>query len=85
MRARRIVLHEGSDFGPAAHELFRQVRADETARTGDEAAFALESIGKSGKVKGGTENLERLETECCRLESYARGKILEARHENPHR
>jgi HPt (histidine-containing phosphotransfer) domain-containing protein len=37
-----------------------------------EAAFALESNGKSGNVKGGAENLERLETEFCRLESYAR-------------
>ena len=36
-----------------------------------EAALALESVGKSGNVKGGAENLERLETEFCRLESYA--------------
>jgi two-component system sensor histidine kinase/response regulator len=59
--------------------------ANLTAFSLSEAAFALESIGSSGNVTGGSENLERLETESCRLESFARGKTLEARHENPHR
>jgi signal transduction histidine kinase/HPt (histidine-containing phosphotransfer) domain-containing protein len=46
--------------------------ANLTAFSLSEAAFALESIGRSGNVTGGAANLEWLETEFYRLESYAR-------------